>query len=69
MEKLLIKLSQWFSDEQEILDQLAHDVATSDSIEDMVTAKQVYMVQEVKVDAIQEAMRFAEFEQEENEQK
>ncbi|MEK3995667.1 hypothetical protein MKY29_13000 [Psychrobacillus sp. FSL K6-2365] len=68
MEKLLIKLSQWFSDEQEILAQLAHDVATSDTVEDMVTAKQVYMVQEVKVNAIQEAIRFAEFEQEENEQ-
>ncbi|MCK1996470.1 hypothetical protein MPH47_04315 [Psychrobacillus psychrodurans] len=69
MEKLLIKLSQWFSDEQEILDQLAHDVATSDTVEDMVTAKQAYMIQESKVDVIQEALRFAEFEKEENEQK
>ena len=68
MEQLLIKLSQWFSDEQEILDQLAHDVATSDLIEDMVTAKQSYMVQETKVDAIQEAIRFVELETEENEQ-
>ncbi|MEK3993668.1 hypothetical protein MKY29_02850 [Psychrobacillus sp. FSL K6-2365] len=68
MEKLLIKLSQWFSDEQEILDQLAHDVATSDTVEDMVTAKQAYMIQESKVDVIQEALRFAEFEKEENEQ-
>lgn len=68
MEKVLTKLSQWFSEEREILDQLAHDVATSDLIEDMVTAKQSYMIQEVKVDAIQEAMRFVEFEQEENEQ-
>jgi len=68
MEKVLSKLSQWFSEEKEILDQLAHDVATSDLIEDMVTAKQSYMIQEVKVDAIQEAMRFVEFEQEENEQ-
>ena len=68
MEKVLTKLSQWFSEEREILDQLAHDVATSDTVEDMVTAKQSYMIQEVKVDAIQEAMRFVEFEQEENEQ-
>ncbi|MFZ0578382.1 MAG: hypothetical protein WAM41_12840 [Psychrobacillus psychrotolerans] len=68
MEKVLTKLSQWFSEEREILDQLAHDVAKSDLIEDMVTAKQSYMIQEVKVDAIQEAMRFVEFEQEENEQ-
>lgn len=68
MEKVLTKLSQWFSEEREILDQLAHDVATSDLIEDMVTAKQSYMIQEVKLDAIQEAMRFVEFEQEENEQ-
>lgn len=68
MEKLLIKLSQWFSDEQEILDQLAHDVATSDTVEDMVTAKQAYMIQESKVDVIQEALRFAEMEKEENEQ-
>lgn len=68
MGQLVNKLNQWFSDEQEILDQLAHDVATSDSIEDMVTAKQSYMIQEVKVDAIQEAIRFVEFDQEENEQ-
>lgn len=68
MEKVLTKLSQWFSEEREILDQLAHDVATSDAVEDMVKAKQAYMIQEVKVDAIQEAMRFVEFEQEENEQ-
>lgn len=68
MEKVLTKLSQWFADEKEILDELAHDVATSDTIEDMVTAKQSYMIQEVKVDAIQEAMRFVEFEKEENEQ-
>ena len=69
MEQLLKKLSQWFSDEQEILDQLAHDVATSDSIEDMVTAKQAYSIQEVKVDTIQEALRFVELETDENEQK
>lgn len=31
MEKVISKLSQWFSEEQEILDQLAHEVATSDS--------------------------------------
>lgn len=68
MEKVLTKLSQWFSEEREILDQLAHDVATSDCIEDMVTAKQAYLVQEVKVDAIQEAIRFVEFENEEIEQ-
>lgn len=68
MEKVITKLSQWFSEEQEILDQLAHEVATSDTVEDMVTAKQSYMIQEVKVDAIQEAMRFVEFEKEENEQ-
>lgn len=69
MEQLLNKLSQWFSEEQEILDQLAHDVATSDTVEDMVTAKQAYMVQETKVDVIQEALRFVELEKEENEQK
>lgn len=69
MEKLLTKLSQWFADEQEILDQLAHDVATSDTVEDMVSAKQAYMVQESKVDVIQEAIRFAEFEEEVEEQK
>lgn len=69
MEQLLKKLSQWFADEQEILDQLAHDVATSDTVEDMVTAKQAYMVQESKVDVIQEAIRFAEFEEEIEEQK
>ncbi|MGE7977317.1 hypothetical protein [Psychrobacillus sp. NPDC093200] len=62
MNQLLIKLSQWFSDEHEILDQLAHDVATSDAIEDMVTAKQAYNLQETKVDAIQEAIRFVELE-------
>ena len=65
MDKLLNKFSQWFSDEQEILDQLAHDVATSDTIEDMVAAKQAYNIQETKVDAIQEAVRFVEFECEE----
>lgn len=68
MEQLLMKISQWFSDEQEILDQLAHDVATCDAIEDMVKAKQAYTIQETKVDAIQEALRFVEFEKEENEQ-
>jgi len=68
MNQLLEKLSQWFADEQEILNDLAHDVATSDTIEDMVTAKQAYTIQETKVDAIQEAIRFVEFEKEENEQ-
>lgn len=68
MNQLLIKLSQWFSDEQEILDQLAHDVATSDTIDDMVTTKQAYSIQENKVNTIQEALRFVEFEIEENEQ-
>ena len=68
MNQLLEKLSQWFADEQEILNDLAHDVATSDTIEDMVTAKQTYTIQETKVDAIQEAIRFVEFEKEENEQ-
>ncbi|UAW07764.1 hypothetical protein PVJ1_00030 [Psychrobacillus phage PVJ1] len=68
MDQLLQKISQWFEDEQEILNDLAHDVATSDTIEDMVTAKQAYTIQETKVDAIQEAIRFVEFEKEENEQ-
>lgn len=65
MDKLLNKMSQWFSEEQEILDQLAHDVATSDLVEDMVSAKQAYNIQETKVDAIQEAIRFVEMECEE----
>ncbi|KQL37160.1 hypothetical protein [Psychrobacillus sp. FJAT-21963] len=64
MNQLLIKISQWFADEQEILDELAHDVATSDTIEDMVTAKQAYAIQDTKVDAIMEAMRFVEMESE-----
>lgn len=68
MEKTLTKLLQWFSDEQEILNQLAHDVATSDTVEDMVTAKQAYLIQEVKLDAIQEAIRFVEYGNEEKEQ-
>lgn len=67
MEQVLIKLSQWFSDEKEILDQLAHDVATSDTIEDMVTAKQSYSIQEIKLDTIQEALRFVELENEDKE--
>lgn len=65
MGQLLSKFSQWFSDEQEILNQLAHDVATSDTIEDMVTAKAAYTIQGTKVDAIQEAIRFVELEREE----
>lgn len=60
MEKLLINLSQWLSDEREILDQLAHDVATSDTVEDMVTAKQAYNVQNIKVETIEESIHFVE---------
>lgn len=65
MSQLLNKMSQWFSEEQEILDQLAHDVASSDLVEEMVIAKQAYSIQGTKVDAIQEAIRFVELECEE----
>ncbi|GGA32007.1 hypothetical protein [Psychrobacillus lasiicapitis] len=68
MNNLLQKISQWYSDEQEILNDLAHDVATSDTVEDMVTAKQAYSIQENKLNTIQEALRFVELEVEENEQ-
>lgn len=60
MEKLLINLSQWLSDEREILDQLAHDVATSDTVEDMVTAKAAYNMQNIKVETIEESIHFVE---------
>ena len=60
MENLLINLSQWLSDEREILDQLAHDVATSDTVEDMVTAKQAYNLQNIKVETIEESIHFVE---------
>lgn len=60
MENLLINLSQWLSDEREILDQLAHDVATSDTVEDMVTAKAAYNMQNIKVETIEESIHFVE---------
>lgn len=60
MKNLLINLSRWLSDEREILDQLAHDVATSDTVEDMVTAKQAYNVQNIKVETIEESIHFVE---------
>lgn len=72
MRNLLDKFSQWLSEEQEILDQLAHDVAMSGDVEDMLKAKSAYNAQESKLNTIQEAIRFIETEcevEDENEDK
>lgn len=57
LEQTINKLNQWFEDEQEILDELAHDVAQADSIDEMMRAKASYEVQGTKVDAILQAIK------------
>lgn len=59
LEQTINKLNQWFEDEQEILDELAHDVAQADSIDEMMGAKASYEVQGAKVNAILEAIKLA----------
>ncbi|MEV9639517.1 hypothetical protein ABZ756_02315 [Mammaliicoccus sciuri] len=56
MEQVIEKLFQWKSDEKEILDDLAHDVAQTSTVEKMVTAKQLYDLQKSKVDTIGNAI-------------
>jgi hypothetical protein len=63
VDQLIKKLSEWYSDEQLILNELAHDFAQADSIEEMVIVKQAYTIQQTKVETITEAIKFAEFEQ------
>lgn len=60
MEEAIKKLSQWYQDEQEILDDLAHDVALADSVDDMMRAKSSYEVQSTKVDTILGALNLIE---------
>jgi hypothetical protein len=62
MEKAINKLSQWFGDENEILDELAHEVATAETMDEMVKAKTVYQVQATKVDTIIEAIKLVKSE-------
>lgn len=63
MEKAINKLSQWYQDEQEILDDLAHDVAQAQSVDEMMRAKASYEVQSAKIDAILEATSLVASEQ------
>ncbi|WP_153732740.1 hypothetical protein [Sporosarcina obsidiansis] len=56
LKQVIEKLLQWKSDEQEILDDLAHDVAQTSSVEKMVCAKQSYDLQKSKVDTIVSAI-------------
>lgn len=56
MEKAVNKLEQWFSAERDILNNLAHDVAQAESVDEMMRAKTSYEVQSAKVDAILEAV-------------
>jgi hypothetical protein len=60
MERIRENLSAWLEVEQGILDEVAHDVANSDSVEEMVITKQVYAIQRAKVETIIDAMKIAE---------
>lgn len=60
MEKVINKLSQWLHEEMEISNELAHDVATAETVEEMVKVKNVYEIQNAKTDAIREAIRLVE---------
>ncbi|PZX07939.1 hypothetical protein C7437_1011061 [Psychrobacillus insolitus] len=60
MDLIRENLSAWLEVEQGILDEVAHDVANSDSIEEMVIAKQAYTIQQTKVETIMAAMKIAE---------
>lgn len=60
MESIVNKLNQWLSAEMEISNQLAHEVATAETVEEMVKAKNVYEVQNARTDAIWEAIRLVE---------
>lgn len=55
MKQAINKLTQWYEDEQEILDDLAHDVAQAESVDEMMRAKASYEVQSAKVNTIIEA--------------
>lgn len=60
MENVITKLNQWLADEMEILDEMAHEVATAETVDEMVKAKSSYEVQKAKTDAIWEAIRLVE---------
>lgn len=60
MKQAINKLTSWYGDEMEILDELAHEVATAETIDEMVKSKNVYEVQNAKTDAIFEAIRLVE---------
>lgn len=63
MNQLLQKLSIWLAEEQHILDEMAHDVANSDSVEEMVITKQAYSIQSIKVETIIASIKYVEYEQ------
>lgn len=56
LEKGIKKLNQWFVDELEILDELAHDVATAESHEEIIQSKNIYNMQKKKIDTISDAI-------------
>ena len=60
MEKVSVKLSQWYGEEKEILDGLAHEVANAETIEEMVSTKNIYQVQDTRVTTILETIKLVE---------
>lgn len=60
MEEILKKLSNWREDEHEILDELAHEVATAKTMDKMVKAKNAYEIQETKIQTIMEAIHLVQ---------
>lgn len=52
MEQVINKLGEWHDSEVDELNDLAHGIARSSSIEEMVASKQVYELQHMKVDTI-----------------
>ena len=60
MEDVIKRLGEWHDSEVDELNDLAHGIARSSSIEEMVAAKQVYELQHVKVDTIWEAIEMVQ---------
>lgn len=57
MEQLIEKLGSWHDSEVNELNDLAHGIAQSESLEAMVESRQAYQIQHMKVDTIWEAIK------------
>lgn len=60
MEKAIQKLSDWHDAEVIELNDLAHGIAQSESLESMVECRQAYQIQHMKVDTIWEAIEMVQ---------